>query len=861
MRPLRLKVKGFTAFRDEVEIDFTDHYVFAISGATGAGKSSLLDAMTYVLYGRVERVGDRVGQLISQGQPRMSVTLEFQVGLDRYRLTRTTPARGATKIMLERADTDDDWQQAGDGADRVRDVEQRVVATIGLTYDGFTRSVLLPQGKFAEFLVGDAKKRRDILTELLGLSMFGRMAKRAGVLGNEAAIRSQERNRTLDVEYAGVTNEALAAARLRAEEAAARERAMAAAAEAMVAILERRNAAQREEADVRASAAEVVGAVELVRLAVAELGGIDERIAVADGAVEQAATRVQATKEALSDAEAALGAQRDAGASAVQLAEAQATAHDLAEAIRSREAAESERAAAAAHGAELRAAEESAAAQAAAAREALVEAEGRLAAADRGRTEAQHADMAAALSAGLSIGDPCPVCGVPLETAPASAAGGPLEEAERARAAAGHDVDRARSAASAAERDLHVAHTAVEAADRDVRRAAAAAADHEERTRTAAETLRPMLGPDLPQDPEAAIRSMLRDLEDLERAQREAAAAARDAVEAMSQAERRRDDLAALVERCAERLTADQAPMLERSMRSLHDAGGAAAPAVLPEPPSADVRRDPTALAAFGIALRDALDGVASRLAAELDARSSGERTLLVEATQVVGDLVPRADSLEALAAAVSDACRRATADAATTHQQAGQMAEALDRRRALAKEVKQLDHRAQVFKQLAQELRADRLIAFLQAEALQVLAAAGSDRLLGLSGGRYRLVCKQDEFSVVDTWNGDEERSVRTLSGGETFLASLALALALADQVRSLSVVEQARLDSLFLDEGFGTLDAETLQVVVDAIERLAGDGRLVGVVTHVRELAEQFPRLEVEKSPSGSSVRLVAI
>src|SRR5207253_1385627 len=78
---------------------------------------------------------------------------------------------------------------------------------------------------------------------------------------------------------------------------------------------------------------------------------------------------------------------------------------------------------------------------------------------------------------------------------------------------------------------------------------------------------------------------------------------------------------------------------------------------------------------------------------------------------------------------------------------------------------------------------------------------------------------CREDEFLVVDTWNADEERSVRTLSGGETFLASLALALALADQVRSLSTTDRARLDSLFLDEGFGTLDQETLRTVVDAI------------------------------------------
>jgi exonuclease SbcC len=176
-----------------------------------------------------------------------------------------------------------------------------------------------------------------------------------------------------------------------------------------------------------------------------------------------------------------------------------------------------------------------------------------------------------------------------------------------------------------------------------------------------------------------------------------------------------------------------------------------------------------------------------------------------------------------------------------------------------LQAQVRELDHRATVFRRLATELRQDRLVAYLQEEALHLLAIAGSQRLQSLSDGRYRLVCRGDEFLVVDTWNGDEERSVRTLSGGETFLASLALALALAEQVRSLSTTDRARLDSLFLDEGFGTLDQETLRTVVDAIGQLGRDGRLVGVITHVRELAEEFSRVEVEKSPRGSALRLV--
>src|SRR5262245_33091706 len=186
-----MEVSGFTAFRDPASVDFADLDVFAISGPTGSGKSSLLDAMTYALYGRVERVGDRVSQLISQGQPRMAVSLEFEVGHERYKVTRSTPARGATKIMLERAGSDGAWVQAGEGADRVRDAERLIIERVGLSYDGFTRSVLLPQGRFQEFLVGDPRKRRDILTELLGLALFRRMAERAGGIAREAGIRAQ----------------------------------------------------------------------------------------------------------------------------------------------------------------------------------------------------------------------------------------------------------------------------------------------------------------------------------------------------------------------------------------------------------------------------------------------------------------------------------------------------------------------------------------------------------------------------------------------------------------------------------------------------------------------------------------------
>jgi exonuclease SbcC len=255
-----------------------------------------------------------------------------------------------------------------------------------------------------------------------------------------------------------------------------------------------------------------------------------------------------------------------------------------------------------------------------------------------------------------------------------------------------------------------------------------------------------------------------------------------------------------------------------------------------------------------------AIEGFAAQLEERLANRSSEEAELFEQARGLAGDAAPDAKDLPTLAREITGEIRRAGQVAATSEQSAMDLMERLGTRGEMEQEVAAREARSSRLRALAGELRADHVVAFLQGEALQVLAAAGSDRLATLSGGRYRLTCTGDEFSVVDTWNGDEERSVRTLSGGETFLASLCLALALSEQVRSLSVTERARLDSLFLDEGFGTLDPEALHVVRDAIEQLAGDGRLVGIITHVRELAEQFPRLEVSKSQRGSTVRLVS-
>ena len=110
-------------------------------------------------------------------------------------------------------------------------------------------------------------------------------------------------------------------------------------------------------------------------------------------------------------------------------------------------------------------------------------------------------------------------------------------------------------------------------------------------------------------------------------------------------------------------------------------------------------------------------------------------------------------------------------------------------------------------------------------AEALDLLVTDASRVLQELSSGQYSFAFDETnrDFLVVDHRNADERRSVRTLSGGETFQASLALALALSDQLGDLAANGAARLESIFLDEGFGTLDPDTLDVVASTIENLA--------------------------------------
>ena len=153
--------------------------------------------------------------------------------------------------------------------------------------------------------------------------------------------------------------------------------------------------------------------------------------------------------------------------------------------------------------------------------------------------------------------------------------------------------------------------------------------------------------------------------------------------------------------------------------------------------------------------------------------------------------------------------------------------------------------------------LRSNQFPEWLEAAALDTLVADASLRLAELSNGQFELTHRNGEFFVIDHADADSQRGVRTLSGGETFQASLALALALSTQLSSMAAAGAARLDSIFLDEGFGTLDESTLEIVAATLESLAQGDRMVGVVTHVAALAERVPvRFVVNRDSRTSSI-----
>ena len=184
--------------------------------------------------------------------------------------------------------------------------------------------------------------------------------------------------------------------------------------------------------------------------------------------------------------------------------------------------------------------------------------------------------------------------------------------------------------------------------------------------------------------------------------------------------------------------------------------------------------------------------------------------------------------------------------------QKIDDLKDALEKREALGDEQREAQQELERWQRLQETIPANALRDFALEIMFKQMGSLANEQLKYLTSERYQLKVESiGDLTVVDRWNANEERPVETLSGGESFLTSLALALALSELSRG-----RSQLNSLFLDEGFGTLDAETLDIAIAALEGLRMQGRNIFLISHIRELTRRLPvKIEVSKKGNGSS------
>ena len=780
MRPEALELESFTAFRERTRVDFGDAELLALTGPTGAGKSSLIDAMIFALYGSVPRLGQTlVEPVISKGKQEARVRLDFTLGGRRYtavRVVRRTSSDGAT-TKEARLECGEDVLAAN-----VKDLNERVRTLIGLDFEQFTTCVVLPQGEFARFLKQTPAERQKLLSQLLGLDIYKLVRSMARDVQNGAEAEISLLSSRLNA-LAYVTKAVVQAAKKRR---AALKTLQTLAAEQLGELAKLRKEAvdtktQHEATKAQIKALDEVRTPEAVTRLAEAIVVAEKQRTKAQEELDNAERHVERTKthhDSLGDV-VALNLWRTHYAKRSGLVSALVEAEQAVE-VSAEVAAEQEAA--------------------------LGEARTAVRTAQVILDNAKRIHTAYALREHLTVGEPCPVCEREVAQLPLGGRPAALGESEQTLKNA----------------EDQLAH----AEDRNMECGKA----HSRRT--------------------AQWQSKQGDLEELDALLRDAPA--------LPEVERRITDIAVAAERIrvAERELADAKKAASQAVTAVSEAQTREGKAwkgyheardglAVLSPPKPDTRlvQAWTALAAWARTQVPKLQQKRTTLAKRVEDLEGTINTLDAGLTNAFGEHHVAYDD---------DAEINLATAASKAESELDDLRKKFEEKRDCKRQAKTAQRRADVAQELAGHLVSDGFERWLLAAAFDQLVSNASRVLQQLSSGQYTFHRNRKfEFDVVDHGNAGETRSAKTLSGGETFLASLALALALSEHTANLATKGTARLESIFLDEGFGALDGETLDTVATAIEDLSTRGRMVGVVTHVADLAERIPvRFKVSKT-----------
>ena len=928
MRPLRLTLSAFGPYAAETTLDLEKlgkGGLYLITGDTGAGKTTIFDAITYALYDHSSS-GIREGSMLrckyADDKTPTFVELEFEVHGVRYTVRRNPeyqrPKARGEGMTTEKADATLTYPDDRPPVTKAKDVTAAVQEIIGLDYNQFSQIVLIAQGQFTKLLNASTEERSRIFRKLFRTQRYAQLQER---LQAEASALNQQRtaqNAKLDSLLGGLQfspedpdAEALRALcaqtvpetalalldALTARQAAALEEAgtalqateaqldtvqqqlgAAAQAQRLAQQLAARQAelaaakpaldAARAEADRHAGDAAQLDAltaqVTQAQSALAAYDALDalcrQQTEARDAARLAAAqahkrrTQLDSLNAALAAAEAELAALADADTRllTLQTRSAQLTQRGEALAKLEQRLADCQRQAKAAHKAQ-----ESYRAAAAA----QDEARARRDALERAFLDAQ----AGLLAESLTEGAPCPVCGsthhparaLLPHTAPTQA------QVEAARQAAAEADRQAQSASAAAQSALATANEAKTSLRRDAETLLP------ERF-TAPEGTVPLtfaLMTNVLAEENAALQTAQTDCKAQCR-QTEADCRRKAQLEADRQAKTRQRP--ALEQSAAE---ADRSAAAQNASADALEDQIAERRAALPYPRRADAQAALDKLEADRRTLRTGMDTAQRRLKQAEQAVAAAEATVeALTAQQTAAQKELPARSAEELTAQQTELTaaretlrsreKQLSAQLLPNRKTAAQYRAAAEARQALESRWQWVSALAATAGGTLTSKQKIRLEAYIQMNYLDRILRYANTRLMQMTAGQYELerIGAENQRSqsgldlgVIDHYNGTR-RSVKTLSGGESFKASLALALGLSDEVQSSA--GGIRLDTLFLDEGFGSLDEESLELAIRVLSGLTEGDRLVGIISHVGALKDRIDRqVVVHKARTGGS------
>ena len=932
MRPLRLTLSAFGPYAAETTLDLEKlgkGGLYLITGDTGAGKTTLFDAITYALYDHSSS-GIREGSMLrckyADDKTPTFVELEFEVHGVRYTVRRNPeyqrPKARGEGMTTEKADATLTYPDDRPPVTKAKDVTAAVQEIIGLDYNQFSQIVLIAQGQFTKLLNASTEERSRIFRKLFRTQRYAQLQER---LQAEAAALNQQRaaqNAKLDsllggLQFAPDDPDAEALRALCAQTVPETALALLGAltARQAAALEEADNALQTTEAQLNTVQQQLGAAAQAQQLA-QQLAARQAELAAAKPALDAARTEA--------DRHAGDAAQLDALTAQVTQAQSAFAAYDALDALchQQTEARDTARLAVAqaqkrrtqldSLNAELAAAESALAAladadtrllalqnhsaQLAQRGAALEKLEQRLADCQRQaktahtaqesyRTAAAAQDEAHArrealerafldaqaglLAENLVEGTPCPVCGSTHHPARALLPHTAPTQAQ---------VEAARQSAAAADRQAQTASAAAQSA-------LAAANEAKASLRRDAETLLPerFTAPEgtVPLTFALMTNVLAEENTALQTEQAACAARCRQAEadcrrKAQLEADRQKKTLQrpALEQAAAE---ADRSAAAQNASADALEGQIAQRRAALPYPRRADAQAALDKLVADRSALRTGMETAQRRLKQAEQAASAAKAAVEALTAQQTAaqkeqpvcsaeELTARQAALTAAREALRSREKQLSAQLLPNRKTAAQYRAAAEARQALESRWQWVSALAATAGGTLTSKQKIKLEAYIQMNYLDRILRYANTRLMQMTAGQYELerIGAENQRSqsgldlgVIDHYNGTR-RSVKTLSGGESFKASLALALGLSDEVQSSA--GGIRLDTLFLDEGFGSLDEESLELAIRVLSGLTEGDRLVGIISHVGALKDRIDRQVVvhKARTDGSTVEL---